>query len=55
MLFKSLTGREALNELFLNTKVLIRSQDEYGNGVIDGLISKASAMAGGAPGSELPA
>lgn len=53
MLFKSLSGREALNELFEYT-VLVRSQDEYGNGVLDAPISKATALAGGAPGSNFP-
>ncbi|TDR27013.1 phage late control D family protein, partial [Hydromonas duriensis] len=51
-LFHSIKGTENVNELFEYT-VQVRTQDEQGKGIIEQYISKAEAMAGGAPGSNL--
>ncbi len=51
-LFHSIKGSENLNELF-EYQIIVRTQDEYGNGIIENYISKAAAQAGGSPGSNL--
>jgi type VI secretion system secreted protein VgrG len=51
-LFHKIQGTENLNELFEYT-VICRTQDEYGNGILENYISKAMAQAGGSPGSNL--
>ena len=51
-LLSELHGTERLNELYQYT-VLLTTQDEYGQGIVDNFIGLASAREGGAPGSNL--
>ena len=51
-LLSELHGTEQLNQLFEYT-VLLTTQDEYGQGILDHYIGLSSAQSGGAPGSNL--
>ena len=49
-LLAALHGKETINQLF-QYQVLLTTQDEYGNGILDHFIGLTSAREGGAPGS----